>query len=595
MRVRVATLIADFLAAHGVRHVFSVTGGGAMYLNDAFGHHDTLRCIYCHHEQACAMAAEGYARMGGGVAAVCVTSGPGGTNAMTGVLGAWTDSVPMFVVSGQVKRETTVRAHGIPLRQLGDQEYDIVRSVAPMTKYAQMITDEREVLYHLERAFYLCTHGRQGPVWLDVPIDVQSAEVETEELAHFDASKGGEVPVLCEEQIDALLARLLAARRPVLLVGTGVRRAGAVREMLAFAKRLGAPLLTAWNAHDLVPDTHPLYCGRPSTVGTRGGNAVIQNADFLLVLGCRLNIRQIGYNYRAFAQGAYKIVVDIDENELKKPTVRVDLGIHADVRDVLCALLAREDWHAPPCGNFLAFAREVHERYPAVPRAYYERTEPLDPYVLLRELTRFVGRGARIVCGNGSACVMTFQAACIAEDMRLFTNSGCASMGYGLPAAIGACVATDSRVVCIEGDGSIQMNLQELQTAVHHGLDLKIFVLNNNGYHSIRQSQQNAFRGELVGVCAGNGISFPEMERIATAYGIPYFRIADSAFLEQKLEAVFAKSGVVLCEAVVDETREFTPKVKARVGDDGSITSPPLDDMYPFLEREEYDALRYRE
>ncbi len=595
MRVRVATLIADFLAARGVRHVFSVTGGGAMYLNDAFGHHDTLRCIYCHHEQACAMAAEGYARMGGGVAAVCVTSGPGGTNAITGVLGAWTDSVPMFVVSGQVKRETTVRACGIPLRQLGDQEYDIVRSVAPMTKYAQMITDEREVLYHLERAWHLCTHGRQGPVWLDVPIDVQSAEVETGELAHFDASKDGEVPTLRREQIDALLARLCSARRPVLLVGTGVRRAGAVREMLAFAKRLGAPLLTAWNAHDQVPDAHPLYCGRPSTVGTRGGNAAIQNADLLLVLGCRLNIRQIGYNYRAFAQGAYKIVVDIDENELKKPTVQVDLGIHADVGDVLRALLAREDWHAPPCGGFLAFAREVNERYPAVPRAYDACTEPLDPYVLLRELTRFLGRGARIVCGNGSACVMTFQAACIAEDMRLFTNSGCASMGYGLPAAIGACIAVGERVVCIEGDGSIQMNLQELQTAVHHGLDLKIFVLNNNGYHSIRQSQQNAFPSELVGVCAENGISFPQMERIAAAYGIPYFRLADSAFLEQKLEAVIARDGVVLCEAVVDETREFTPKVKARVGDDGSITSPPLDDMYPFLSREEYDALRYRE
>ena len=595
MRVRVATLIADFLAANGVRHVFSVTGGGAMYLNDAFGHHDTLRCIYCHHEQACAMAAEGYARMGGAVAAVCVTSGPGGTNALTGVLGAWTDSIPMFIVSGQVKRETMVREYGLPLRQLGDQEYDIVKSVSPMTKYAHVVSDACEVLYHLERAFYLCTHGRQGPVWLDVPIDVQATEVDTEALAHFDASKEHEVPALCEERIEALPGRLEKARRPVLLVGTGVRRAGAVREMLAFAKRLGAPLLTAWNAHDQVPDTHPLYCGRPSTVGTRGGNAVLQNADLLLVLGCRLNIRQIGYNYRAFAPNAYKIVVDIDENELKKPTVKVDLAIHADVRDVLCALLARGDWKAPPCASFLAWAREVNARYPAVPRAYDACTEPLDPYVFLRELTRFVGRGARIVCGNGAACVMTFQAACIAEEMRLFTNSGCASMGYGLPAAIGACVATGERVVCIEGDGSIQMNLQELQTAVHHGLALKIFLLNNNGYHSIRQSQQNAFCGELVGVCAENGISFPSMERIASAYGIPYFRIADSAFLEQKLEAVFAARGVVLCEAVVDQTREFTPKVKARVEADGRITSPPLDDMYPFLPREEYDALRYRD
>ncbi len=592
--MRVATLIADFLATHGVRHVFSVTGGGAMYLNDALGHHDALRCIYCHHEQACAMAAEGYARMNGELAAVCVTSGPGGTNAITGVLGAWTDSVPMFVISGQVKRETTVRASGLDLRQLGDQEYDIVRSVAPMTKYAHMITDPCEVLYHLERAFYLCTHGRQGPVWLDVPIDVQAAEVEYEQLAHFDASKENEEPVLLAEQIDALLSRLSAASCPALLVGTGVRRAGAVREMLAFAERVGAPLLTAWNAQDQVPDTHPLYCGRPSTVGTRGANIVLQNADLLLVLGCRLNIRQIGYNYRAFAPDAYKIVVDIDENELKKPTVQVDLPIHANVRDVLLALLAREDLSPPSCARFLAWARSVHERYPAVPRTYYERTLPLDPYVFLRELTRHAGRGARIVCGNGSACVMTFQAACVAEGMRLFTNSGCASMGYGLPAAIGACIASGERVICIDGDGSIQMNLQELQTVVHHGLDLKIFVLNNNGYHSIRQSQQNAFDGEFVGVCADNGVSFPSMERIAAAYGIPYFRLADSAFLEQKLETVFAQEGPVICEAVVDDTREFSPKVKARVGEDGNIMSPALDDMYPYLDREEYDAVQYK-
>lgn len=592
MRVRVATLIADFLAAHGVRHVFSVTGGGAMYLNDALGHHATLRVVYCHHEQACAMAAEGHARMTGEVAAVCVTSGPGGTNAITGVLGAWTDSVPMLVLSGQVKRETLVRTYGLPLRQLGDQEYDIVKSVAPMTKYAHTVMEPCEVMYHLERAWHLCTSGRQGPVWLDVPIDVQAAEVESESLAHFVAKEGA-TPMLREEQLDAIEARFLAARRPVLLVGTGVRRAGAVREMLTLAERIGAPLLTAWNAQDQVPDTHPLYCGRPSTVGTRGANIILQEADLLLVLGCRLNIRQIGYNYRAFAKDAYKIVVDIDEAELRKPTVQVDLPIHADVREVICALLARE-WHAPRPEAFFAWAREVHARYPAVPRAYEEQISPLDPYVFLRELTRFAGQDARIVCANGSACVMTFQAAVVAEGMRLFTNSGCASMGYGLPAAIGACVASGARVLCIEGDGSIQMNLQELQTAIQYGLELVIVVLNNNGYHSIRQSQQNAFGEDLVGVCAENGVSFPSMERIAAAYGIPYFRITDSAFLKQKLETVFAQRGVVMCEAVVDETREFSPRVKARVGADGSITSPALDDMYPFLPKEELDALRFR-
>ncbi len=595
MRIKIAKLIADFLAERGVTHVFGVTGGGAMHLNDALGHHAALTCIYNHHEQASAMAAEGYARMSGRVAAVCVTSGPGGTNAITGVLGAYLDSIPMFVVSGQVKRETTTWACELPLRQLGDQEYNIVASVTPMTKYAQMLTEPRDVLYHLEKAWYLCTHGRQGPVWLDIPLDVQAAEVEFSEMTRFDASEcAGEEPVYDATRTEAVLARVREARRPVILAGTGVRRSGAVNELLAFAEKLEVPLLTAWNAHDLVPDAHPLFCGRPGTVGTRGGNFVIQQADLLLVLGCRLNIRQIGYNWRAFAPEAYKIVVDIDRNELKKPTVRVDMPIHADVRDALTAWLAVPYTKRTRHAHFLAWAREINEQYPVVPAHTADR--PLDPYVFLQALTARLGEGARMVCGNGAACVMTFQAAEIKKGQRLFTNSGCAAMGYGLPAAIGACFsAGGGRVICIDGDGSIQMNLQELQTVVHHGLDLKIVVLNNNGYHSIRQTQRNLFSGTLVGVCEGNGISFPDMERIAYGYGIPFCRVRSASEMGAQLSHVLGSKGPFLCEVVVDETRGFEPKVTARVLEDGSIVSPPLDDMYPFLPREEYKAARYAE
>lgn len=592
MKIRVATLVANFLAERGVRHVFGVTGGGAMHLNDAIGHHEGLRFICNHHEQASAMAAEGYARIGGMPAAVCVTSGPGGTNAITGVLGAYLDSIPMIVISGQVKRETTVFAADLPLRQLGDQEYDIVASVARMTKYAQMIVEPRDVLYHLEKAWYLATHGRFGPVWLDIPIDVQSAEVETDTLTTFDEAEcGAEEPILEEGKLDEVAARLSAARRPVVLVGTGVRRARAKAEMLALAERLGAPLLTAWNAHDLVPDEHPLYCGRPGSVGLRGGNFVLQNADLLLVLGCRLNVRQIGYHFSAFAKNAYKIVVDIDRNELKKPTVRPDIAICADVKDFLLAMLQKE--FAPPrVEKFLAWARQTHEKYPAVTAAVRKGSGVIDPYRFTASLTRQAG-ARPVVCANGTACVVTFQAAVVGEQSRLFTNSGCASMGYGLPAAIGAAFATRGDVICIEGDGSIQMNLQELQTVVHYGLPLKIFVLNNGGYHSIRQSQRNARFASEVGVDAASGVSFPDLERIAAAYGIAFARICDEGEMESDVSRVLSKKGAVLCEVMIDPAVPFAPKVAARVETDGSITSPPLDDMWPYLSREEYATAQY--
>ena len=487
MKKKVSEFIADYLAGKGVTHVFTVTGGGAMHLNDALGHHERLTCIYNHHEQASAIAAEGYTRMSGRLAAVCVTSGPGGTNAITGVLGGWLDSIPMFVVSGQVKRETTIHATKVPLRQLGDQEYDIVSSVRPMTKYAAIVLDPADIAYHLEKAYHLAVNGRPGPVWLDVPLDVQAAIVDTDGLRHYDPeSDDGDKTVRYDTSLtNAIVEKLKTAKRPVLLLGTGVRLADCRDDVLRFAETARIPIVTAWNAHDLIWDDHELYCGRPGTVGTRGGNFIVQNCDLLLVLGCRMNIRMISYNYKDFARGAYKIVVDIDENELKKPTVNIDMPIWADLRDVVGDLLA-----------------------------------PLNPYVFVSDFFQGLDDDDQVVCGNGSACVIGFQAAVIKRNTRLFTNSGCAAMGYGFPAAIGACVARGGRrVICIDGDGSFQMNLQELQTVVYNRLNLKILYLNNNGYHSIRQTQQNLFKGRpLVGVCDGNGLSFPQAERLAYAY-----------------------------------------------------------------------------
>lgn len=595
MKRKLANYVADFLSERNVRHVFTVTGGGAMHLNDAFGHHPDLRCIYNHHEQACAMAAEGYARLTGEVAAVCVTSGPGGTNALTGVLGGYQDSIPMFVISGQVKRETTTWSTDVPLRQLGDQEFQIVDCVKGMTKYAVMVTDPREIRYHLEKAWYLCVHGRKGPVWLDIPLDVQAAQIETEELVGFDASEeeGRECPAYDPALAKEILEKVKDARRPAILAGTGIRLSGAYAEFQEAVEKLNVPVLTAWNAHDLLPDDHLLYCGRPGSMGLRGGNFITQTCDLLLVLGCRLNVRQISYNYRSFAKDAYKIMVDIDEAELRKPTISIDFPIHADVGDVLRSILAELDGPLAGHEEWLEWCRGINAKYPAVLPQYRERSAPVNPYVFVDELGKELGEGETVVCGNGSACVVTFQAMRVKEGQRLFTNSGCAAMGYGFPAAIGACIAKGGgRVICLDGDGSFQMNIQELQTVAHHRLNLKIIILNNNGYHSIRQTQRNLFEPPLVGVSADNGVSFPDLGKIAHAYGIPYFRIEDADEIHERLRAVLSDDQPALCEVVVDEGQNFEPKLSSRALPDGGIVSPEIDDMSPFLPREEYEQVR---
>lgn len=595
MKMKVAQYIADFLVKQGVTDVFTVTGGGAMHLNDALGHKEGLHSTYNHHEQACAIAAEGYARESGKVAAICVTSGPGGTNAITGVLGGWQDSIPMFVISGQVKRETTTWSTDVPLRQLGDQEFQIVDTVKTMTKYAHMVTEPTEIRYHLEKAWFLCMNGRKGPVWLDIPLDVQAAVIESDELKGFDSAELElkENPVYDEKLTPEIIEKIKAAKRPVVFAGTGIRLSEGYEEFVKLVDKLGIPVVTAWNAHDVLWDEHPLFCGRPGTVGTRGGNFVVQNSDLLLVLGCRLNIRQISYNYHDFAKKAYKIVVDIDEAELRKPTVHVDFPVHANVKDVMQSLLKAE--YAGPTEEqkeWLGWARAINQKYPATLPSYYETETPINPYVFITKLSKHLQEGDEVICGNGSACVITFQAMEIKKNQRLFTNSGCAAMGYGFPAAVGVCVAKKGeRVICIDGDGSFQMNLQELQTVVYNKLNMKLIIINNNGYHSIRQTQTNLFKGEpLVGVCDGNGLSFPDFSKLAYAYGIPYVRIDSLKDVDEKLEEFLSTDGPVMCEAIVDEKQNFAPKLSSKVLPDGKIVSPSIDDMFPFLSREEYES-----
>lgn len=591
-KIKLSNWVADQLVAHGIRDVFMLTGGGAMHLNHSIGTHPALTTTFCHHEQALAMAAEAYGRHSNRLAVVNVTSGPGGTNAITGVYGAYVDSVGMVVISGQVKNETTVRYTGLPLRQFGDQELDIVPIVGTITKYAAMVTDPLTIRYHLEKAIYLARTGRPGPTWLDIPLDVQAAMIDPAELhTGFDPAELDEPWKRTDlaKSAEAIIARMKQAKRPVVFAGGGVRLSGAHADFLTLVEKLGVPVVTGWNAHDVLWNDHPLYCGRPGTVGDRGGNMVTQSADFLLVLGSRLNIRQVSYNWTSFAREAFKVWVDIDPIELQKPTVTPDMPVVADLKDLIPALIAAAP--AEPTAEqaeWLDWARQRGPKFPVV-LPEYRNNQLCHPYVAMEALFEVLEEGDVVVTGNGSACVVSFQVANLKPGQRLWTNSGCATMGYDLPAAIGVCASLGKpkRVICIAGDGSIMMNLQELQTIAGYGLPVKVILLNNSGYVSIFQTHRNFFNGVEVGGGPKSNVTFPDFGQVATAFGFSYSRIARHEDLVETLRAAVDGAGPSFCEVIIDENVAFAPKLGAKQHPDGRITSPALEDLSPFLPRDE--------
>ena len=599
MRKRLADYVADFLVAHGVSDVFSVVGGGAMHLNDALGHNADLRVTYNHHEQACAIAAEAYARLENKIAAVCVTTGPGGTNALTGVVGGWLDSIPMFIISGQVRYDTTARYAlqytGTPLRAMGDQEYDITKAVQYMTKFAAMLEDPKDIRYLLEKAWHLATTGRPGPVWIDIPVNYQGGYIETDDLQGYDPAEDDATlpPLVDEEIIQTILKKIKNAKRPVFHAGYGIRLSGGYTAFRAVAKKLNIPIVTYWNAVDLIEDDNPLYCGRAGNMGDRPGNWAIQNADLILAVGTRISIRQVGYNWKTWARAAEVIMVDIDQAELKKTTLHVEMPVWADAKDFLTKLDKAASGPVNTSKEWLVTCQRWKKDYPAVlPRQWEENGKTANVYAFVRYLSSCLPENSLTAVSNGACCVVGNQAYVIQKGSRMANNSAIASMGYGLPAAIGTCIGGGrQQTICLEGDGSIMMNLQELQTIQTNQLPIKIFLINNNGYHSIRITQNNLFKEHCkVGIGPESGdLTFPKFEQIAKAFGYPYYSAHSNAEMKQVVDEVLTLEGTVFCEIFTDTEQVWEPKSSTKRLSDGTLVSPPLEDLAPFLSREELE------
>ncbi len=606
--------LSDYVAKrlkekYGVKKVFLVSGGGAMHLNNSFG--KFIPYITNHHEQASGFAAEGYSRIKEELSVVNVTTGPGGLNCLNCVFGQWTDSVPVLYISGQVKYTTMMEScPELPLRQLGDQEVDIISVVKPLTKYAATVLEPNKIKYELDRAIYEATTGRFGPVWLNIPMNVQNAIIEEDELVEFEPPFSASFSSLAQREreyivtehtakftttgegsnifIDEVIKKLKTAQRPLIVAGHGIRLSDTIKEFVDFIEKTKIPVVSTLNGLDILETSHPQHIGRIGTIGQRAGNFALQNADILLELGTRNNIRQVSYNWENFGKNAFKIVVDIDSAELKKPLVKPDLAINCDLKDFMPALNKRaEEIKAPQ--EWREYCQKIKKKYSFENTREYQQTDKeLNPYFTVREITKYISKNDIIVSANATPLICLFQAGEF-NGQRVIMNSGSASMGYGLPCAVGASAREGKRTICFEGDGSIMMNLQELETVAFNKLPVKIFLLNNNGYSSIRQTQKNFFNGEMTGSGEDSGLGMPDFCKIADGFGLKNIRIANSDELEGKIKEVLKDNEPVLCEIMIQKDYIFTPKLSSKTMPDGTIISPSLENMFPFLSDEEFE------
>lgn len=591
--------VSDFIFQHLVekhkmKHCFLVTGGGAMHLNDSIGHTKGLTYICNHHEQASAIAAEGYYRTCGQLCVTNVTTGPGGTNAITGVLGQYLDSIPGLYISGQIKTATYKHTYDyLPLRQLGDQEADIVSVVKPITKYAKTIYDPMEIQYELDKAVAIALDGRPGPVWLDIPLDVQAAMVDETKMRQFDPTELID-PVkhtLVDEQIKQLIEKIRAAKAPVIYVGNGVRLAKRENEFITLAERLQIPVVTAISGSDLIWHDHELCFGKPGICGDRIGNIMVQNADLLIIMGTRLSIRQVSYAYDLLAPKAYKVMIDIDLAEMQKPTLSIDMPIHVNLSEFIDKMLVQtaQLTDMPDFAHFRAWGHQLEKKLPTLLQDNPDMEGYTNSYRFGQELFRQLHDGDVCVTGNGTAYTCTYQAMEVGKGVRVFANQGCAAMGYDLPAAIGAVTAnTTGKTVLVTGDGSLQMNIQELQTLVTYKMPLKIFVLENEGYLAIKTTQKSFFGGHFTGSNPASGVICPDLSKIAAAYGIEYTSCHENGqALHDAIEKTLAYDGPMICEIHMHPEQTLFPKSASFMDKKtGKMSSAPLEKMAPFMSDE---------
>jgi acetolactate synthase-1/2/3 large subunit len=595
--LKISDAIFAKLSSLGIKQIFSVTGGASMHLNVSAAESRKFSIMYMHNEQSCSMAAEGYARISHIPALVIATAGPGAINTLNGVFGAFTDSIPMLVITGQSRKNTQKSNFGLDnLRQLGDQEAPMLDMVKRITKQQFEITEvhtAREIIELLELAFISSTSDRPGPVWIEVPVDVQGQIKEftdSDLLAEIKLpdKKKIELPI---NSLNTLVEKILSAKKPVLMLGSGVLISKSELKAIEFSEKMNIPIITAW-AHDIIRSDHPMFMGRSGTIGSRPGNLVVQQADLLIVVGSRLNIRQISYNYDSFAKDAFKIHVDIDEFELNKPFPITDLKIQSDALDFFNTVLNIEFnfENKEKFTNWVEWCREVNMKYSISERDYPVKNDVINPYHLIPEIFKLAEANTIFVCGDATACIVPFQTANIKSGMNMFSNSGCASMGYDLPAAIGAALAAPERpVVCFAGDGSIMMNLQELQTLSDLTSKFTLIILENGGYLSIKQTQSNFF-DNYYGSTSESGLSFPDFEKVAMAFGLNTISLNPKKWRSELKENYLALRKKVII-AHLDREQEIEPRIKSRIIDN-LIQTPQLDDMYPHLKTEELIELR---
>ena len=563
-----------------------------MHLNDAAGFTPGISVVTNLHEQASAICAEGAARITGGLGCCMVTAGPGGTNAVTGVAGAYLDSTPVIFLSGQVKRADLKGDRGV--RQYGVQEIDIVSIIKPITKYAVTITEPDKIRYHVEKAIYLALHGRRGPVWLDFPLDVQGSQIDPEKLVPFDPAEltPSTAGTGLEQQVAAIRDLVEKAERPVILAGNGIRMAGAMSDFLAVVEALGVPVLTTWLGMDLIPADHPLFAGRPGGMAPRGANFTIQNSDLLICIGTRIDLGMVGYAYENLARGAAKVVVDIDEAEIRKLGFKVDVSVVADAGDFLRAVLGNGmRWPGATAGMWFDQIREWHRRYPLLVEDQRDPNQPLSAYNFSETLSDELAEDDVLAPGSsGFACEIFLLCYRNKRGQRMYHNRGTGSMGFGLPTSIGACVASGGkRTICVDGDGGFQMNIQELETVRRLNLPIKFFIVNNDGFASIRSSQAGYFQRK-VGADKTSGLSVPDITKIAAAYNLPTMRIDNPTTLREDLQRALAAPGPMVCDVVVRPEEPRIPRLASFKKPDGSMASRPLEDLFPFLEREEFKS-----